>query len=260
MRTALVLLFVGFAVAARAGLPDDQDPQVVRWEELATTTHKAAQQTNDTKKYEEAAGYYEKWLAKPGREHEGVMAFYYGELLFKLQRYADAARLYERAITVEPKAKWSDEAAYAYVIATKNAVQSKSPDDDAAKPPCAELKPCPIPDDMMRLIAAFRRYLEVVTPTAKDRATMEYRQARVWYGYQHFAEAAPLFDHVFVAYPDNELATYSANLEMDCLANLKRWRDLRALVERIKKSPIMKDATTQQQVREVEAGLKKQGK
>jgi hypothetical protein len=47
---------------------------------------------------------------------------------------------------------------------------------------------------------------------------------------------------------------------MDCFALLKRYRDLRALVERVKKSPIMKDATTQQQVRDVDAELKKKGK
>ena len=47
---------------------------------------------------------------------------------------------------------------------------------------------------------------------------------------------------------------------MDCLALVKRYRELRALVERVKKSPAMKDATTQQQVRDVEAGLKKLGK
>jgi predicted metal-dependent HD superfamily phosphohydrolase len=109
-------------------------------------------------------------------------------------------------------------------------------------------------------LTAFERYLAIVTPTNKDRATMEYRRAQTLYAYNHFAEAAPVFDHVFVAYPGNELATYSANLEMDCLAILKRYGDLRALVERVKKSPVMSDATTQKQVRDNEAALKKLGK
>jgi len=77
---------------------------------------------------------------------------------------------------------------------------------------------------------------------------------------RQYNEAAPIFDHIFVAYPGNELATYSANLEMDCLAILKRYGELRALVERVKKSPIMSDATTQKQVRDNEAALKKLGK
>ena len=58
---------------------------------------------------------------------------------------------------------------------------------------------------------------------------MEYRRARIWYDYQHFAEAAPLFEHIFANYPNDELAIYSANLEMDCLASLKCWGELRAL-------------------------------
>src|SRR6185369_17310935 len=111
-----------------------------------------------------------------------------------------------------------------------------------------DMKPCAIPADLQRLLAAFDRYLAIVSATAKDRANMEYRRAKVFYDYQHFAEAAPIFDHVVIAYPDNELATYAANLEMDCLAILKRYDPLRALVERVKKNAtLMKDETTQKQ-------------
>jgi tetratricopeptide (TPR) repeat protein len=250
MRTALVFLILC------AGIARAEELDAARLAELATVAHKDAQKTKDPKKYEEAAGYYEKYFAKPDAK-EGVMAFYYGELLFNLQRYDQAAKMYERSITVEPKSKFADEAAYAYVISTKNAIHK---DDAAGKPPCPDSKPCPIPADKQRLLTAFDRYLAIVTPTNKDRATMEYRRAQLFYEYNHFAEAAPIFDHVFVSYPGNELATYSANLEMDCLALLKRYGELRALVERVKKSPIMSDATTQKQVHDNEAALKKLGK
>jgi len=249
MRTALVLVLLS-AVPARA------DSDTAHWADLATTTHKAAQKSQDPKQYQEAAAYYEKYFAKPD-DKEGPMAFYYGELLFKLQRYADAAKMYERSIDVEPKGEFAKEAVYAYVMSTKNAVTTPPMTPDHA--PCPGLKPCPIPADLQRLIAAFDRY-DAMVPESPQRPNMEYRRARVFYEYNHFAEAAPQFDHIFTAYPHNELATYSANLEMDCLAGLKRYGELRALVERVKKSPIMSDATTQEQVRDVEAALKKQRK
>ena len=123
------------------------------------------------------------------------------------------------------------------------------------------MKPCPIPADMQRLLRAFDRYLAIVPATAKDRATMEYRRARVYYDFQHFDEAAPIFAHIVANYPDSELATYSTNLEIDCLAILKRYDQLRTLIERVKKNPAqMKDETTQKLVREMDAGLKKKGK
>jgi len=177
-----------------------------------------------------------------------------------MQRYDEAAKYYDRSLNVDPKSKFADEAAYALVMSTKNAVKTPNPTPDSP-PPCPDMKPCPIPADMQRLLAALDRYLAVAAKTAKDRATMEYRRARIYYDFQHFAEAAPIFDHIVTAYSDTELAAYSANLEMDCLAILKRYDDLRALIERVKKNALlMKDETTQKQVRDMDAGLKKKGK
>ncbi len=251
MRTALVLLML---CAAPARAADDADA----WAQRATAAHKEAQKTQDPKKYEEAAGYYQKYFAHPDGK-EAAMAFYYGELLFKMQRYADAAKMYERNITLEPRGKFAKEAAYAFMISTKNTVTT--PPEALDRPPrCATPTPCPIPDDLQRLLAAFDRY-EAIVPDSPERPNVEYRRARIFYEYHHFAEAAPRFDHILTTYPGNELATYSANLEMDCLALLKRWTELRALVDRVKKDPVlMKDAVTQQQVHDNDAALKKHGK
>ena len=245
MRTALVLLIVCSGVA-RAG----DDP--------ASVAHKHAQQTKDPKDYEEARKLYEQYFARPAHPDEHAMSFYYAELLFKMERYDEAAKYYDRAITVDPQGKFAKEAAYALMISTKNAAKTPGPTPDSG-PPCPDMKPCPIPVDLQRLVAAFDRYLQIV-PDSPQRPNVEYRRARVFYEYQHFAEAAPQFDHILVAYPESDLATYSANLEMDCLAILKRHDDLRALVERVKKSPAMKDPVVQQQVRDNEAALKKLGK
>jgi tetratricopeptide (TPR) repeat protein len=257
MRTALIAAILCCGVAAPAEEPTSANDEADRWAQQATVLHKQAQQEKNEKKYEDAHALYQKYLAKYPDVNDGVLSFYDAELLFHLQRYDEAAKMYERVITIAPKGKHLDEAAYAFVMATKNAAR---PTDQAGrKPPCPDMKPCAIPPDLQRLVAAFDRYIAVVA-AGKERPNIEYRRARVFYEYQHFAEAAAQFDRIFASYPDNELAIYSANLEMDCLAILKRFDELRALVERVKKSPAMKDETTQRQIQDMEAGLKKRGK
>ena len=183
MRTALVLVMLC------AGVARAEEPDAARLAELATVAHKHAQKTKDPKKYEEAAGYYEKYFAKPRRQTRARWRSTTPSCLFNLQRYDEAAKMYERTVTVEPKGKFADEAAYACVISTKNAIHDRPAD---GKPPCPDqTSRARFPRDQQRLLTAFDRYLTIVTPTSKDRATMEYRRARVFYEYNHFAEAAP---------------------------------------------------------------------
>lgn len=250
MRTALVVL------VCCAGVAHADEPNAKQLMDLATVAHKHAQETKDAKDYEKAASLYQQYFAKPEHPEEHAMSFYYAELLFHLQRYEEAANYYDRAVTLDPKGKFAREAAYAALISRKNAIRSPN---DPSKPMCPDDNPCAIPDDQQRLVAAFDRYIAVV-PDSPQRPTIEYRRARVYFEHNHFAEAAAQFDHIFTAYPELELATYSANLEMDCLAMLKRYDELRALLARVKKSPAMKDAMTQKQVRDNEAALKKHGK
>lgn len=250
MRTALVAAILLSAVAHA------QAPSRALLDE-ASQLHQQAQRDHDKAKYERAHQLYQQYLAGNRDDADASTSFFDAELLFRLERYDEAATMYERVTTLAPKGKHTDEAAYGFVIAAKNAV--KSDNGSQGKPPCPEPKPCPIPADQQRLLAAFDRYLQVTAKSA-DRPNIEYRRARVFYERNHFAEAAQQFDHVFTTYPDHELATYSANLEMDCLAILKRYDELRALVERVKKSPSMADEVTQKQVRDNDAALKKRGK
>jgi hypothetical protein len=143
---------------------------------------------------------------------------------------------------VAPRGRYGNDAANAYVVATKNALPAGAPDAGA---PCPSMAPCPLSPDAQRMADALDRYLAVI-PQSSERPAMEWRRAHIWYDYNHFAEAVPLLDHIFASYPQHELATYSANMELDCLAILKRFADLRALIERIKKSQAMRDETVRQ--------------
>ncbi len=257
MRTALVIACIAASVAAYADELVWPNADARRLGEEATSLHQKAQKTHDVAGYEKAHALYQQYLAKYSDLPDATIHFFDAELLFRLQRYADAAREYERVTALAPKGKYTREAAYALIVSTKNAATPSSVPDGGA--PCPNMQPCAIPSGQQRLLDAFDTYLKIV-PDSPELSTIYYRKARLYYDYQHFADAAPLFDHIFTTWPAHELATYSANLEMDCLAILKRYDALRALVERVKKSPAMKDAVTQKQVADMDAGLKKRGK
>lgn len=256
MRSALVVAML-WSAQALAEEPHWANDEAHRWAEQATVLHKQAQQEKSPKKYDEAHALYQQYLAKYPDINDGQLSFFDGELLYTLQRYDEAAKMYDRVLTIAPKGRYLYDAANAYVIATKSALAASSPDDGGA--PCPGTAPCPLSADAQRMVGAFDRYLAVVHEGG-ERPAMEYRRARIWYDYNHFSEAATLLDHIFATYPQHELATYSANLEMDCLAILKRYADLRALVERIKKSPAMRDETVRHQVEAMDAALAKKAR
>ncbi|MDB4970590.1 MAG: Tetratricopeptide repeat protein [Myxococcales bacterium] len=252
MRTILATLFIFVTVGvAHADPAADLADQ-------ASKLHREAQKTKEPQKYESAHQLYQQYLRQyPAGAVAAEIAYFDAELEFARQHYDEAARLYDQSITREPKGKYTQEAAYALVISVKNAAHlddHKVPDAGAPCPPPPTV--CTITPDFTRMLAAFDRYLAVVAQS-EERPNIEYRRARIYYEFNQLDKAAPLFDAIVARYPQHELAVYSANLEMDCLAILKRYDQLRGLVARLKKSPVMHDATVREQVEQMEKGLKK---
>ena len=73
------------------------------------------------------------------------------------------------------------------------------------------------------MIAAFDTYIKYV-PDAPELVTIKYRKARIYYEYNHFDEASPLFEDIVDKHPKHELAIYSANLLLDTLNTQGRRR------------------------------------
>ena len=257
MRTTLLIAILVCA-HARADEPHWANEEAHRLAEQATVLHKQAQQEKSEKKYEQAHALYQKYLASYPDVSDAQLSYFDAELLFTLKRYAEAAKMYERVFTIAPNGKYAAESAYAYVLsATNNAINE--PDSPGGGAPCPSPAPCALSPDRKRVADALERYLTLV-PQSKERPAIEYRLARLWYGHNQLDKASPLFEHIFASYPDHELATYSANLAIDCLVKLKRYGQLSALVERVKKSPAMRDEAVRQSVEAVDAALGKQVK
>lgn len=206
--------------------------------ELATLWHNEAQKTLNNDTYALAEQLYKQYLASfPQEKDHYAMAFFYAELLFKLERWEQAAEAYTVVVGLEPRGRYLKESAYAAVISWKNALNvAEEVKDRETVAPGEKFKPRPIPANQQKMLVAFDTYLKHV-PDAPERPAILYRKARTYYEHNHFDEAVDGFAKVLEQYPGHELAVYSANLLLDSLNILKRYDEIAEWVERMNKMP-----------------------
>jgi TolA-binding protein len=214
--------------------------------ELATTWHREAQKTQNQETYALAQMLYKEYLDNfPNVSDAYVMSFYYAELLFKLEKWQQAATAYTAVVKMKAGGKYLKEAAYAAVISWKNALNVQEEVKDTkrtkrarrgkkGKKKAPQYKLRKIGENQRKMMAAFDTYLKYV-PKAKERITIMYRKARIYYEHNHFARASKMFATIATQYPDHQLANYAANLLLDCLNILKRYEELEQWVYKLLK-------------------------
>jgi tetratricopeptide (TPR) repeat protein len=257
--------------------------------ELATVWHKEAQKTNNNDTYALAQYLYKEYLTRFPKEKDVYqMTFYYGELLFKLgsngdnNSYCNAAPVYTKVVELNPAptAKYLKEAAYAAVISWKNclSVADDSGDTQAArvaksnevlaakknggvkKPKEGEsedaqlLAEKPITENQKKMLAAFDTYIKYV-PDSPELPNIKYRKARIYYEFNHFKEAIPLFKDIAEHHQTSDLAYYSTNLIFDCMSILKKYDELQAALDEYCPMYEEKDATVKSQCGQLKSGL-----
>jgi len=219
--------------------------------ELALIWHKEAQRTKNADTYQLAGMVYKEFLSHFDKEKDTPeISFYYGEILWQMQAWKEAAEIYTKVVELDPKGKYVKESAYAAVLAWKNALNIDDTGEgvDKEKGKDKELKPRPIPEYQKKMIDAFDTYIKYV-PDAPELVKIKYRKARIFYDYNHFDEAIKLFSDIVDHHVNDELAIYSANLLLDCLNILKRYKDLLATVEKYLSNPVlMKDEEFRKQM------------
>ena len=141
------------------------------------------------------------------------MRFYRGELLWVLRRWKDAAEQYTEVVASQPGGKYTRDAAYAAVLAWKNALVSGDEPRAAGDPArareqrmadrdtCGRATPRPIPDNQQKMIAAFHTYTKQL-PDAPELPVMIYREAYIYYDHDHYDRAEPLFLEVVAEVPE----------------------------------------------------------
>jgi tetratricopeptide (TPR) repeat protein len=209
--------------------------------ELTIASHKRGQQEKAPEKtlslYELVDPLYRQYLTRfPDEQDAAAMTFYHADVLWTLARWEDAAREYLRVMQMDPKGKFLREAAYAYVLATKNALKL---DDQAGSR--ADGAPSSLSKADQNMIAAFDIYLAHV-PDGHEALTIEYRRARMYYDHGDHERAATLLHSLIDRHgdSDDELIGYAMTTELDCLQALGRHDQLIARARALRGSPAAK--------------------
>jgi TolA-binding protein len=262
------LRIVGLHARLRATAPGDERlesacaaPLARATWELVLRAHKQAQKAHDSDGAERAVAgaLYRAYVDQfPAREHAVEARFNHGELLWVRERWREAAEQYEAVVRTDPRGRFARDAAYAAMLARKNALGNDRGGParaDGGTPQRATIpEPFPMSADEQALLAAFDLYLGVV-PDSAQRVKILYQRARMYHEHGLHEQAIPLFAKIVEEHADQELAVYSANLLLDSLARTSTHPDdIRAWVARFRKNPeLMKDVEFAAQVRGIDS-------
>ena len=209
--------------------------------QLATTYHREAQVLNSEAMYALAYNLYGDYVNNVSDAAEVAtrytMSYYYGELLYRNDRYEDAAHTWESCLEIDPEGQYNEQAIYKAVLAYTRLVDLEALPEvpepgESGDAPIPE--PQPLPLVMRQLIDASARYLEL-NPPDEYAVEVEYVAARVLYDYQHLGEAVERFGHIAENYAavDGERARVSAELLLDALGALHRYSDMEEWIGRL---------------------------
>lgn len=230
----------------------------------STTYHREAQKTKNPDLYAMAYFLYKFYLQTfQQTEKEYQMTFFYGELLYKLQKWEEAADAYERVLEIKPKGEYTNESAHGLVLsyfkivsiseeqadlnkANEEMLASTEDSDDKKEGEKAKPKPPPTPKEIpelhKKLINACTLYSEL-NPDGDRIVDVKYTMARVYYDFNHLEEAITALKDIAYSHPEHRLAIIAANLHLDALNLLNKFDDLHAAVlEYLEKRPIKDEA------------------
>lgn len=223
--------------------------------DLATAWHREAigtdtqPGTNDRKTMELAATLYrlllEKFpdmgtlefpqIDKRDWPNEYRVSYFYAELLWKMERWAECAPAFDKVVDVDPKGPFTADAALAAVLCYNNLYQQQFSAGEKATNK-REAKKGKKAEEAVSfnareftaleggMLKAFQRYVCFV-PDSTDLAQMKYRRARIYYEANRYEEASVIFKDIAYNHKDSELAEYAANLYLDSLNVLASMRE-----------------------------------
>ncbi|MCG8423301.1 MAG: tetratricopeptide repeat protein [Proteobacteria bacterium] len=212
--------------------------------EMAKLWHNEALKTLNTETLAYVDKLYQLYLKSfPQSREYATMQYYYAELMWsraeneKAERLA--AELWEQAAVAftdvvksgKLKGEMLKQAAYAAVLGWKNALavdpRTNAPpvetDDKSDRlPPPKEIAP-----RQMKMIAAFDVYIDYIKdPKDEELVLMKFLKARIYWRYNHFDKAIPLFEDVVKNHLDHETGEASANLLLDTLNRAQRYDEM----------------------------------
>ncbi len=188
---------------------------------LAVEWHSEAKKTRDDATFYYAYEMYSDYVTLfPDTKYAYDMHFYFGELLFYLEKYQEAAEQYEKAFAIdearlsrgEKPGKFFKQAAVNAIFAWEEVARAF--EEKEARPDVPATTPLEIPPPKQALLEAGERYLKYF-PKGEKVVEVTYKIANIFYRYNRFDEAVRRFAFVALEHPEHELAEYAANLILD---------------------------------------------
>lgn len=145
------------------------------------------------------------------------MHFYFGELLYDLKKYEDAATQYRWVVENGKGSKYYSRAAENSVLSLEKDLPS---DEEMLKKIGKSVEPIPLDPRVERFITVAKDYVARLPDTEKA-VEMKFRVGRLYYQHNHFDQAIPYFREIVTKNSKTKFGEYSANLLLD-IYNLKK--------------------------------------
>lgn len=190
---------------------------------LAQIWNREAKKTRNDETYGYARTMYEDYLALFGdTKYAYELTFQLGDLYYKLERFDDAAKAYEKTVTSDPKGKYMVQAATDNILAVEEHIK-----DLGLKAPKNISQPVPIHEQKLRLVQACDRYAQFVpVEQAKELVAVKLKAAKIYYNWGHNDDALKRFEALVNEHPDSEQAVFGANLVIDIYNQREDWQNL----------------------------------
>lgn len=162
-----------------------------------------------------AAGSYRMYLAYfKGAKNHSEMLFFYGELLYDLQDYSQAADQYEKVAQVEPKGKYFEKAVTNNVLAREKGLPSNAVMEARQRNQKDKLALIPSRPNVKNFERASLLYLKHFP---KGEKAMEIRQrlGSIYYVHNDFDKALPVFRGIIESKPKSKDAILAVEVILD---------------------------------------------
>ncbi len=174
--------------------------------------HQTAQ--NSRAQYSQAqasAGYglYMKYFAAGPNAPE--MQFFHGELLFDMNKYEEAARVYLWSAEKDPKGKYRDKAITNAVLALEKDLPTAQAIDEKRGDSVERI---PLDPEVVRFERAALKYFEAA-PKGEKTSDVKRRLGVLYYSYNHFDKASEIFEDILKTEPNSANAEIAGNLLLD---------------------------------------------
>ncbi|MCC2678515.1 MAG: adventurous gliding motility protein [Pseudobdellovibrio sp.] len=139
------------------------------------------------------------------------MHFYYGELLYDMQKFAEAANEYAAVVDTNPNSQFAEKASQNLLLAIEKVLPK---DEELQKKVGNSTDPVPLDPISEKFVKAAKWNLEKF-PKSANAGEIRFRVARLYYLTNNFKEAEQYFKEVVAMHPNTKIADYSANLLLD---------------------------------------------